>query len=208
MTTTTCFNADLYRAAMLAVAKEETRYYLNGVSVEKHPSGEGAILVAIDGEIMVCIHDADGFTTEKVIVKLSPDALRACKSGRYGIRTVEIDDAQTARVMEIGACVGIAKKCLIDGTFPDWRRIVPSKLPTKHEGYACFDAALLTRIAKVAQKLKGEKGLTPIQIFAAEPTLPALVNFNDERKSFGVIMPMRGDEMESLPAWFTWKPEK
>lgn len=74
-------DANLLRLAHMAISKEETRYYLNGVHIEPHPV-RGAILVATDGHRMVVIHDADAECDEDVIVKLPGYALAQCKLPR------------------------------------------------------------------------------------------------------------------------------
>jgi DNA polymerase III beta subunit, central domain len=69
-------SADLFRRAQLARSTEETRYYLNGVSVEPAPDG-GAILVATDGRRLLALRDPDAHCVGNGIVCLTRDTTKA-----------------------------------------------------------------------------------------------------------------------------------
>jgi hypothetical protein len=57
------FSTEMYRVALDFASKEQTRYYLQGVYVQRHPK-EGVLLVSTDGHRMICIHDQNGFVDE------------------------------------------------------------------------------------------------------------------------------------------------
>lgn len=62
------FRADLFRASMRCMSTEETRYYLNGVAVQPHPS-EGVFLVATDDHRMSVMHDPQGYASRSAIFR-------------------------------------------------------------------------------------------------------------------------------------------
>jgi len=203
----TRFDANLYRIATMMLAPvDPIRFYLCGVHVESCVAG-GVLLVATDWCTLICIRDETGETDRNAIVRLTPEALRSCKPGKGETREVRIED-DTARVVtvalndaglrEVTSTVAISEKCLIDGTFPDWRRVVPS-IPEKHESYPAFRSDLLTRMSKIAEMLVGRKAHA-LRILSADEEMPALVQFGDER-AFGVIMPIRFVCSATLPEW-------
>jgi len=85
----------------------------------------------------------------------------------------------------------------IDGTFPDWRRIIPKETDGKP---AQFNPAYVGDFAKVTKALG--QGQTA---FAYNGDGPALVTFGDDIDGFGVLMPMRikREIPTRAPAWAT-----
>lgn len=69
-------SADLFRRAQMAVSKEETRYYLNGVHVSP-AAGGGAVLTATDGTMLISMHDPDAYISGEAMVMLNKLMLRA-----------------------------------------------------------------------------------------------------------------------------------
>lgn len=100
---------------MPCVSYEETRYYLNGV----HFDGDQA--VATDGRRMA-IHPL-GFEAGALDKAILPNA--ACKAllKLPPVRSVTRDGTRTLRFSMDGVTM-VAK--LMDGTYPEWRRVVPS----------------------------------------------------------------------------------
>ena len=189
-------NADLLRLAAICASTEETRYYLNGVYVEPHE--DGVLLVATDGHRLVCLHDPDGAATGPAIIRTDKRFLRECKTAK---------NESVPRLVRIsGTVAGVyndpewtpdsvaltqMSDALIDGTFPDWRRIVPEY----HEGQCGgFNAKYLADFGKIAAELD-----TPaIQLRAKDEMSPALVQL-DSAGGFGVLMPMRTNNPKRLP---------
>lgn len=73
--------ADLFARAMVAICKEDTRYYLGGVCVMEAPEG-GALMVATDGHILVAVRDPRGLVTGSGLVTLDPGMTKALKHHR------------------------------------------------------------------------------------------------------------------------------
>lgn len=207
-------NADLFRLAYAFVSKEETRYYLQGVLVEPHPCG-GVNLVSTDGHRMIVIYDKDGRADSSQIVKLSKEALRACKpkkaTGRAwaelrhleattGTATVTATPANgDGAAMGPAAIVATSPDPFIDGTFPDYQRVIPTIETAGESG--CFNPQYIAAFADIAGELDSK-----FRIFGADPGSPHLVRFSGCAFAFGVLMPIRGETLDELPAFYNAKP--
>lgn len=111
------------------MSSEETRYYLNGVLIERR---EGELfLAATDGSRLhvVALTAPDGSEPlaeieQSLIVprKAVPIIAGLCAEAR-----VEIALAKGKMRIDSGETVMVSK--LIDGNFPDWRRVVPTSAP-------------------------------------------------------------------------------
>ena len=203
-------NAELFRIAYAAVSKEETRYYLRGVYVEPHPV-KGVTLTATDGNQLLCIHDESGVATEKAIIRLTPDALKACKiAKREHARVLTIEDGAkvnaTVSVIEAEGDEAqpraIIADCKIDGTFPDYRRVIPVPNPLQDSAVnpPHFAGHLIIAMGDTAIALKSK-----IRWHAADVSSPAIVLFEEAPHVVGVLMPMRSKASPKfeLPAWYT-----
>lgn len=111
------------RSIAFAMCTEETRYYLNGVYLCRDDSGDGAIAVATDGHCMayapVALQIAEG--EDHVILPLP--IVRYLIKRKQGPVTAGFDAARRVARMEWpGVHLDFR---LIDGKYPDWRKIVP-----------------------------------------------------------------------------------
>lgn len=230
--------ADLFRAAAVAMSTEETRYYLNGVFVEPHATKRGITLTATDGHRLICAYDAEGTTDAPGIVNLPAALIKELKRstrnrGLGQRRLIEITEG-VPTITELAPLTDDQRKakdapaytdrerrpiargvepCLIDGTFPDWRRVVPRELfgkPNAPQGYS-FNAYYLGSFATAAGALwDHENDASPrekeagvgISLYATDPGAPALIRFLVSQLAFGVCMPMRGiAKPAELPAF-------
>jgi DNA polymerase-3 subunit beta len=178
------------------VSDELMRYYLCGVYID---AGEaGALCIATDGHRLGVRHDKEGLSREPVIVKL-PKLLKLTKEPKWLVVTltaagkgfisvvpVITDDTPEdamGRVEEAELRIGDA---VIDGTFPDWKRVVPPADPRDmHRG---FNAKYVASF--------GER----ISICGASDNAPHLVSDAADPDFVGVIMPMRADPPK-VPSW-------
>lgn len=107
-----------------AISTEETRYYLNGICLERAEAE--LLMVATDGHRLA------------VSARAAPDGSEALPElggviiprGCLGVVEAlcaesRIDVTLTARMLRIEAGEVVMISKLIDGTFPDWRRVVP-----------------------------------------------------------------------------------
>ena len=178
-------NADMFARAYKAASTESTRYYLGGVRLERHPSGVGVLMIATDGHLLACFYDRDGTIEGDAIVKVPAHILKACakplKSGKP--RTLMFEDG--AAEIYGGADILTAKGCLIDGSFPDWRRVIP-KPSAMDKCAGVFDQTVLTRLGAIlstgkmqALIIRGESAGDPHLVTGSHPS------------AFGVAMPVR-----------------
>lgn len=215
-------NADLFQLAYGAVSKEETRYYLNGVFVEPHPE-RGAVLVSTDGHRMICIHDHTAECDECAIVQLPKYALGLCvpKRGKgLGIerRVLEVDaKARTAtildeRVKKDGSIersdpVITAHRVIIEGTYPDWRKVTP-KEPLEPAGLSGFNPKLLATLGTFGAALKPSSSASGMYFLRTKDSgdgAPVVVRFGGVSHVFAILMPMRTDTEVALPSFLALK---
>lgn len=209
------FNANLYRIASVCVSKEETRFYLQGVLVEPH-AVKGVVLTATDGHRLICIHDENGTADESAIIRLSPEASKACKTGKNEDRREIVVDGLNATINAVEklggeetiSTVAISAKCRIDGSFPDYARVIPTPVfGEKETAPGGFNGQYLADFTKIAIELeKGEnkssRGTGTIRLLSSNPGSPALIRFCSSEHAFGVLMPVRAKETFTVPAWF------
>lgn len=234
-------SADLFRRALAAVSKEETRYYLNGVNIEACPTG-GALLVATDGSRMIVLHDPEGVVRGGTgIVQLNASMIKALSAkvwrlpnwiGQISSSTskrflivrgakaavAEVEVPETGLDVEAALAMADAPTqnvggyqwmgALIEGKFPDWRRVVgkPDPVSTSH---GPLDPKIL---APIAEALTGSGKSVAYRGCYLVPTEgdvsgsgPVFVFTLGASSGFGIVMPVRdhGSVARALPDWMT-----
>lgn len=206
---------DTLRALLTVAGERDLRFYLNGVCLDT--TGPAPVMVATDGHRMLVVRVPRLVSTLPrgcyVIPRAMLEAVKPVKLGRGQgdapvTLTVEaaLPGADAGRATLVGASTASAP--LVDGRFPDWRRVVPSK-PT---GIASqFNTDFLADFGTVARLLAGAK-----RTEACFPVLAhngcvngrtdvhaaALVTFPRSPDAFGVLMPMRTDSVPTVaPHW-------
>jgi DNA polymerase-3 subunit beta len=173
-------------AGATCASTNSTRYYLHGVQVEPSPEG-GVLLVATDGSRLSLGHDlgseiegelpAGGVlmpVPKGAVAKLKEGTRAQAKSVTYDGQTFDVD-GQTWPAPAI------------DGTFPDWRRVLPADSdPVPGAG---FNARYMADFAKIAAAF-GYPG-SPLVITGADAAAPHWARLADVPDWRGVIMPMR-----------------
>jgi hypothetical protein len=188
------------------VSDEDSRYYLQGVCIE--PAQEGATCASTDGHRLGVYYDKEGYSTGKAIVRLPPEIkMPAKKKGLFaspwlvGVRTGagkgyvavvepagkgEDDTAQNA-IERVEDCIIRIGNALIDGSFPDWRRVIPK--PTERDTVRAFNGEYVKAFGK-HMTLRG-----------ADAASAHLIEISGEPNFLGVLMPMRADSKGKLPDW-------
>jgi hypothetical protein len=190
-------NALMFRIAAECQSTEETRYYLNGVYVHPHPD-EGALLVATDGHRLIVIHDKTGKCSKPGIVAIDKKVLGNKLFHSDG------DDACITVDDEGIASVGVfrgQKTSLIDGTFPDYARVVLPVLElAKLQKYApaSFNQSYVSAFGKVASMFGGDKSAS-MRLVSFTEMDPALIRFGSIDHAFGILMPMRSGISNEIP---------
>jgi len=204
--TTFFLPANDLRAAFQCISTEPTRYYIGGVLIEDDK------LVALDGHQMLTIELPDGchvgtecFTqgtsgplpkmpyagfilscdaTDKAFkAKASSGDLWIYGDIETGILQFVINHGNGGEMSR----TGVLEFTVIDGTYPDWRRVV-----AKGDGGAaslCYDPAVLARLVKAADVIDKGKGIRLTG--GATPGDPIRVDFVASPRLRGTLMPMR-----------------
>lgn len=223
---TTIIKAAYVAQAVQFMSKEETRFYLCGLHICANPTG-GARIVATDGHLLGIFHDAGGIADAPGIWPISKTLLASCKPQKtdYGRRWVVLGEsravvalANTAQVAgEVAANLpsNIVHQEFIapvDGTFPDYARIVP--VPSVPEtGWAAdhFNPALLERAMSPAYWAEdGERRKHPLSVvvYSSAVGSPAVVKVSERHDFFSIIMPTRAVGDHTLPSWWTSEPDE
>lgn len=101
-----------------AMSKEETRYYLKGIAMQNRD--DVLVFVATDGHRLV----KESLSGESVPDVIIPDAAVHVMERLAGnADTVTLHVSETKIKLDAGDTVFTSK--VIDGTFPDWTRVVP-----------------------------------------------------------------------------------
>lgn len=209
-------DAGLFRIVHTAVSTEETRYYLNGVHFEAHPNG-GAVMVATDGHRALVAHDPLAECGQTAIVQLPKHALALCKRPKLvGRRELVIDvqnavatindikPADTETAEPIAEMVAACQANVIDGTFPDWRRVVPSPAADESSGAAvAFNGAYVKAFGALSAELGKhfDRQSEAMRIMKSDGVSPVVVRWGGYEAIFGVIMPVRDDIRTFLPGF-------
>ena len=174
-------NTNILRAALICTSDEETRYYLQGVSIEPNP--RDLRVVSTDGHRLFCaridvVVDVDKFLIPK-------DALaRALK----GYKHTHLYISREGNLWRAGDVVFTP----IDGVFPDsWPRVIPQDPPATLTA-AQFNPAYLADMKKIAEALDGKGSIASIY---QDGMNPALVTFGAREDCLAVVMPHRNDNL-------------
>ena len=192
-------NLRYLKAAATMVAKDETRYYLNGVAVQG-VMNKGVFIISTDGHRLIAFRqsaelpfDVDPF--EIIIPAAIIDAIKLHKTEDFG--ELEHVEGHKWSLSYINSPKLTFEA--IHGVFPDWRRVVPKE--TNGE-VAQYNPVLLASFCK-AKKTLGLKSPDMVAVAHNGPG-PALVTLGGESDNyFGVIMPFRAtfDIITQSPAW-------
>ena len=184
-------NYRYFLAANVFASTEETRYYLNGVLIEPCDQG-GVLLVATDGHRMCVIHDEHGTCDEPAIVsRLLPKA----KLRKSQDATLMIDKDSAKMISSDGQdLAGFIGNHLVDGTFPDWRRVWPQE--TESADFS-VNAAYVGDFAKIAKILE----VPPIVSMQGGDNGNAIWVSLGVPYFHGIVMPVRDRNEHTLPDW-------
>jgi hypothetical protein len=209
-------NANLFRAVAMFQSTEKARYYLAGVQIEPHPCG-GVFLVATDGHRMLVVHDKTGVIDageHGLIVSLDAAALKACKMDRRESTPRRVIGAEIGAPAWVATCdhygaaenVHMVKGWHVDGTFPDWRRVLPRFDDSTPVLAAAYDPDLLASFADAGRILADVKTPPATTLRHGSNGGPALLRFFGVDHAFGVLMPMRDDSPAVIPAFVNARP--
>jgi DNA polymerase-3 subunit beta len=154
---------DMLVRTTFAISSEETRYYLNGVYLHGYESGNRRTLraVATDGHRLAMWEDEakegvfdpeTGKTFGVIIPRKSLDMLWRIAKTKGSPDSMRIV-VNTNKVRIVVGNVEIVSK-LIDGTFPDYQRVIP----TRNHKTATMDASALMKAVTAVSTIRHERG--------------------------------------------------
>lgn len=187
--TTFAFPVAEFLATFNATSKEETRYYLQGVLVEKRD--DGVRLVAADGHILLRT-DIEGFSPAEPIILSTDITEKAFKA--KGKNSWVYGDTETGIIQIVDYTpdeidhprLGVCEFTVIDASFPDYTRVIPER----KSGADCaqFDPNLVAKLHKAGCVF----GKNYTMRFTAETSEnPMLVEYSHAPQMIGVLMPRR-----------------
>lgn len=199
------FDAGHINAALCAVSKEETRYYLRGVFIDAR-----GFIAATNGHIAFAARATDALrlaSVEPILpggvpgIIVPTEALTQAAKGKGATYVIE-RDAGGLYWLQCGAVRVHFKP--IDGSFPEWQRIIPEAPET--ENAAHYDPAYIAALGNMAKALRnGKKGEASLFHIHQSGENPALVTFPKELTDrackpgartdcCAVLMPMRATD--------------
>ena len=175
-------NRDQLRAALCTAAKSDVRYYITGVCIEATPPHTR--LIATDGACMsVQVSQEDNQLTDSSSQHIIPSdivKLVTAKSPVFLELTSENGDLWQ---IHLGGTYTTFK--MIDGKFPDWRRVVQTKVSNEVGDY---DIDILAQFSKAA-KILGCKYPGRAVNVGQNGKSAGRVTITDHPDYLGVIMP-------------------
>lgn len=208
-------------------AKNDVRYYLNGICIQRNPAG-GIVVVATDGHVFGAIDDPDGWIAdghnELIVARPTKRMVSAIKGKHKSL--VPVDRLLIMKNCQVLACgedvppfdsasVFSDASEIIDAKFPDWRRVIPKRLVAgESEPEAAPPAApyfghtKLGQFVAAAEMLcEGKAGSSAyMHTETFGPSAGSIVRIStstiEPGRFIGVIMPMRVDGVElTMPDW-------
>ena len=168
---------DLLKAAVLFTSKEEVRYYLKGVSIQATIAT--VKVAATDGHRLFVARVCQEENTEAFSIIIPSDTIAtATKGAKYPLALSKLSDTQ----WRLGDTIFTP----IDGTFPEYSRIVPTSVSGETAQYNPEYVAALGK----ANKLLGGSNTATIGYNGKNPALVTGDGYK-AHNAIAVIMPMR-----------------
>lgn len=134
--------------AAFAMSTEETKWFLNGIYL--HPTAEGITAVATDGHRLAKVwSDANDDFHGVIIPRKTVGELRKVLATAIG--DVQVSVSETKIRFDLGDTVIVSK--VVDGTFPDYARIIPQGYPNT----ARVDAKAFSSAASLVAMVSEDK---------------------------------------------------
>lgn len=215
-------NPKYFAAIHQCAGKGDIRYYLNAVHIERHPEG-GVVIVATNGHFMGAMHDPDGWVhpdhTSVLVGTASKRLLSACSARRgpdgeppallwvaekFSLVSSLPDTSEEPELF--GPYAHLTEKTeLVDGKFPDWRRVVPKERQQLESQFPCLNGEYLEVFNRIGVLLSGQKSFGGGGIHLEASAEKVVVRYNSHElmdRFLGIVMPMRGDDVKTiLPSW-------
>lgn len=184
--------AHMFAKTAFAISTEETRYYLNGVFFHSDDTEGGPVLrmVATDGHRLACIEaprpDGAAGMPGVIVPRKACIEIERLLKGAEGDVGVKLG-ANRIR-LDIGGVTLVSK--LIDGTFPDYKRVIPAN----NDKRATLDRDALASAADRVATISSERGRA------------VKLSFERGQLVLSVVNPDMGEAREELEADYDSTP--
>ena len=181
------------------ISDESVRYYLQGVQVAPLITG-GVTLVATTSRVLgaMRLQATEASATATFILSASKDLLRACKARKRILRTivcradrVDVYESYNTDAEKPGTPVYTGHRPYIDGTFPDWRKVLPATVSGSRSEAAHKEGTAPTWMALNPTLLALFAGSGVPGVSFDWNGAGAILVANSDPRFLGVIMPMR-----------------
>ena len=198
-------NARLVAAICEFKAKNDIRYYLNGVYVEPLESG-GAVIVATNGHCMGIWRDTAAIVERAAILRIGKQLREACRETDDG--HLELIDGRLAvtngkkteyHVQPNGEKDGEVMPWEIESAkYPNWKAVFPVECQTGPMGM--FNAGYLKLVNKALKIVTGTD-FSGITLRQSDENKSIFVSCGFLPDFAAIIMSMRDDRKINYPAW-------
>ena len=195
--------ADTVKALLLAAAKKDVRYYLNGILFDVRATDVSA--VATNGHILVAMpialaDDSPAAVPGQYIIPR--EIFDGFKTNKNSIFTLELS-SDTVSISYGGATTSSR---LYDARFPNWRSVIPHSVSGL---VSQFDADYVAAFGKI-NTLLGAKYSPVIRHNGDGKGEGAAARVELAAGAIGVLMPMRSGEPQPIdnPSWMLHEPAK
>ena len=184
----------LLKAAALFASKDQYRFYLNGVYV--HQQDDKTRVVATDGKVLFAAQCADAAdVTGAGIIPLALINQIKAPRGVEDCTITIVNDRVT--IDYAGQSV---QSATIEGTFPDYRRVLPAEYDVQTPAQYDPDNTILFK--KAAKML--DAGTIYIHQNGENPALVRIGDHDPAYNCFGIIMPLRENVIGTAKPHHSW----
>jgi DNA polymerase-3 subunit beta len=186
--------AKLIDKTRFAISTEETRYYLNGIHIHATRGGATSMLrgVATDGHRLARIELALPAGAEQIppiiVPRKTVGEVRKLIEGFDGEVEISVSPARIQFSLERAVLVSR----LIDGTFPDYERVIPSS----NEKKATFETKLLGEAVDRVATISTEKARAVKLAFEPNTVTVSAVSAETGRAVEEIDVEYSGDQLE------------
>lgn len=188
-------NAAAVKMVFPFVAKDDIRFYLNGINVR--PLEDGSVMVvATDGHRYIVVRDPNGFAEKEIITAVSKDALKHANNAKHSLDVMS--DGRAMISDQVAQPLFIQPgNSIIEANYPRIERV--ASVTGYKEG---ISGSVYPRYLNDALTI-GKGFGDSIRFFTRDEDSPLLflISGIGELECFGGIMKRR-DNFDALPAWF------
>lgn len=198
-------------------AKNDIRYYLNGIHVQPHPTAPGVVVMAADGHRAAMFYDPEGKASRAATLTVSRDLVTACKkpSKLPQVRRITMEGGRLVlKSGDLELFIQAGQAEIKDAKYPNIWGVLPKAdelTPGLIGNMRCQYAADLGAVSKILPERIGGGYFNAMDHYTkgTDGCGVILTRFQFNDNFIVITMPMRADEFprkEPLPAIFNQAP--